>query len=115
MLTDKTKGYLPMKKECYSHRAVRHSMSKCVDGMARTNEMKCFWSMLTRGYYGTFHLIPREHLERYVVGFQHRHNERPNGTIDQVSKLARCLDDKQLTCADLVAPGVRANKIKEMV
>ena len=38
-----------------NHRTVRHSAGQFVDGMASTNGIESFWSMLKRGYYGIYH------------------------------------------------------------
>ena len=37
------------------HETVKHSMGEYVDGQAHTNGIESFWSMLKRGYHGTFH------------------------------------------------------------
>ena len=38
-----------------NHETVNHSVGKYVDGMAHTNGIESFWSMLKRGYHGTYH------------------------------------------------------------
>ena len=37
------------------HESVNHSAGEYVRGKAHVNGMESFWSMLRRGYYGTFH------------------------------------------------------------
>ena len=37
------------------HEAVKHSVGEYVRGQAHTNGIESFWSMLKRGYYGTYH------------------------------------------------------------
>ncbi|MXW42253.1 MAG: IS1595 family transposase [Acidimicrobiia bacterium] len=113
VLTDEAKGYLPLKKAGYSHRAVKHSVGQYVDGMAHTNGMESFWSILKRGYHGTYHQISPEHLDRYVAEFLHRHNERPKHTIDQMGSLVRGMDRKRLTYERLIANGVHARRRME--
>ena len=58
------------------HEAVRHSVGEYVRGMAHTNGMESFWSMLKRAHMGTFHKLSPKHLNRYVLGVcgaaQHR-------------------------------------------
>lgn len=56
-----------------------------------------------------------EHLRRYVAEFQHRHNERPLGTIIQMERMVKDMDGKRLTHEELIADGVRANRAKETV
>ena len=44
------------------HESVKHSVSEYVDGMAHTNGIESFWSMLKRAHKGTFHKISPKHL-----------------------------------------------------
>lgn len=46
------------------HEAVRHSIAEYVRGQAHVNGMENFRAMLKRGYTGTYHHIPPEHLSR---------------------------------------------------
>ena len=101
VLTDEAKGYLPLRKEGYGHRAVKHGVGQYVDGMAHTNGMESFWSMLKRGYHGTYHQMSEKHLGRYVNEFAGRHNQRPLNTADQMGKVAADLDGKRLPYAVL--------------
>lgn len=113
VLTDEAKGYLPLKGRGYGHKSVKHSVGQYVDGMAHTNGMESFWSMLKRGYHGTYHQISHEHLDRYVAEFSHRHNERPKDTIDQMGSLVRGMDNKRLTYEALIADGPHARRRME--
>ena len=45
------------------HEAVKHSVGEYVRGMAHTNGMESFWSMLKRAHMGTFHKLSPKHLE----------------------------------------------------
>ena len=110
VLTDEAKGYLPLRKKGYGHRSVRHSVGQYVDGMAHTNGIESFWAVLKRGYHGTYHQMSEEHLHRYVAEFQHRHNERPKDTIEQMGSMVKRMDDKRLTYEQLIADGPRARK-----
>ena len=51
------------------HESVKHSASEYVNGMAHTNGIESFWSMLKRAHKGTFHKISPKHLQRYVSEF----------------------------------------------
>lgn len=57
-----------------------------VDGMAHTNGLDSFWSLLKRSHRGTYHKMSRKHLGRYVNGFQGRHNFRTEDTAVQMSR-----------------------------
>ena len=46
-----------------NHKAVKHSVSQYVYGMARTNGMESFWAALKRGYHGTYHQMSPKHLD----------------------------------------------------
>ena len=38
-----------------NYESVRHSVKEFIHGQAHTNGMKSFWSMMKRGYVGTYH------------------------------------------------------------
>lgn len=71
--------------------------------MAHTNGIESFWSLLKRGYHGTFHHFSRKHLDRYVNEFVTRYNLRPNNTIDIMAVSVRMMVGKRLTYDKLVA------------
>ena len=58
----------------FDHESVKHSVGEYVDGMAHINGIESFWSMLKRGYHGTYHRMSAKHLQRYVDEFSSRHN-----------------------------------------
>ena len=59
VFTDDRGGYhgLP------NHQTVKYSVGEYVDGMAHTNGIESFWSMLKRGYKGTYHRMSAKHLQ----------------------------------------------------
>ena len=85
------------------HAAVRHSVGEYVRGEVHTNGMESLWSMLKRGYYGTYHKMSFKHLRRYVAEFAARHNVRDFDTIDQMAALAKGMEGKRLRYDDLTA------------
>ena len=99
--TDEASVYdgLPM-----PHESVKHSASEYVRGQVHTNGVESFWSMLKRGYIGTYHKMSPKHLDRYVTEFQGRHNDRESNTIDQMGNLVRGMARKRLTYEELIAP-----------
>ena len=44
----------------FDHESINHSVGEFVRGQARTNGMESFWSMLKRGYQGTYHRMARD-------------------------------------------------------
>ena len=97
--TDEAKAYRGLPH----HQVVKHSVGEYVDGQAHVNGLESFWSMMKRGYHGTYHKMSEKHLDRYVNEFAGRHNDRPLDTIDQMSGIVRGLDRKRLSYADLTA------------
>ena len=83
----------------FDHEAVKHSVGEYVRGQASTNGVKSFWSMLKRGYHGTYHKMSVKHLQRYVTEFAGRHNVRDLDTIRQMAALAHGMNGKQLAQA----------------
>ena len=79
------------------HASVTHSVGQWVDGLAHTNGLESFWSMMKRGYHGTYHKMSPKHLDRYVGEFEGRHNQRPADTLDQMRRMVRGMDGKRLT------------------
>ena len=51
------------------HESVRHSVGEYVRGMAHTNGIESFWSMLKRAHKGVYHHFSVKHLQRYVDEF----------------------------------------------
>ena len=67
-----------------------------VDGMAHTNGIESFWSMLKRGYKGVYHKMSAKHLQRYVNEFSGRHNVLSRDTLEQMAAIARGFTGKRL-------------------
>ena len=101
LYTDDAGAYQGMSD--YDHESVKHSVSEYVRGQAHTNGIESFWSMLKRGYHGTFHHISEKHLHRYVNEFATRHNLREEDTIAMMEKTVSMMNGKRLTYRDLVA------------
>ena len=99
--TDEAAAYQRLNRQ---HEAVAHGVGEYVRGQAHTNGMESFWSMLKRGYVGTYHKMSVKHLDRYVDEFEGRHNIRPMDTTDQMATVARRADGRRLPYADLIGP-----------
>ena len=99
VFTDDNPGYNGVRHRHYS---VCHSAKQYVNGEVHTNGIESFWSMLKRGYYGTFHHLSEKHLQRYVSEFAGRTRVREHDTADQMSHLVASLAGKQLLYRDLV-------------
>ena len=99
--TDDSRAYLGLAE--YSHDSVNHSAQEYVRGQVHTNGIESLWSMLKRGYVGTYHKMSPKHLHRYVGEFAGRQNIRELGTLKQMSIIAKGLDGKLLHYRDLIA------------
>lgn len=84
-----------------AHEAVKHSTAEFVRQEAHTNGIESFWSLLKRGYYGTYHKLSPEHLQRYINEFAGRHNIREQDTVEQMEAVARGMEGKRLRFEDL--------------
>ena len=109
--TDTATGYSGLP----NHEAVRHSVGEYVRGQAHTNGMESFWSMMKRGYYGTYHKMSPKHLHRYVDEFQGRHNQRPLDTIEQMEGMVKKSGNKRLRYKDLKADNGLSNHSRAVV
>ncbi len=87
----------------FQHRSVKHSVGEYVNGMAHTNGIESFWSMLKRAHKGTFHKISPKHLDRYVQEFAGKHNIRESGTLVQMRSTVARLVGRNLLRRDLIA------------
>ncbi len=99
--TDDYSGYRGLRN--VEHETVRHSAKEYVRGQVHTNGIESFWSMLKRGYIGTYHHMSAKHIDRYVNEFAGRHNDRPANTIDQMRHMAENMQGKRLRYSDLIA------------
>ena len=87
----------------FDHEAVRHSVGEYVSGMAHTNGIESFWSMLKRAHKGVYHKISPKHLQRYVNEFSGRHGIRERDTLDQMNAVVAGMVGKRLMYRELVA------------
>ena len=99
VFTDDGRAYQGMD---FDHETVNHSVAEYVRGQAHTNGIESFWSMLKRGYHGTYHHISAKHIDRYVAEFAGRHNDRSSDTLDQMRAIVRGLVGKRLQYRDLI-------------
>ena len=87
----------------FEHKSVKHSVGEYVDGMAHTNGIESFWSMLKRAHKGVYYKMSAKHLQRYVDEFSGRHGLRELDTITQMQSIVAGMVGKRLVYRDLVA------------
>ena len=100
--TDEAAAYHAL-QPWYDHESVNHGINEFVRGMAHTNGVESFWSMLKRGIAGTYHKLSPKHLHRYIDEFSGRHNVRERGTLAQMADVAAGMVGKRLTYRALIA------------
>ena len=86
-----------------NHESVKHSVGEYVNGMAHTNGVESFWSMLKRAHKGVYHKLSAKHLQRYVSEFAGRQNIREMDTIDQMRHVVAGMVGKRLMYRELTA------------
>ena len=97
--TDENKSYAGLE----NHETVNHTVGEYVNDMAHTNGIESFWSMLKRGYQGTYHRMSEKHLDRYVQEFSERHNLRELDTERQMEELLARMLGKRLMYSQLIS------------
>jgi transposase-like protein len=70
------------------HQAVDHSKFEWVRGVASTNTLEGFFSVLKRGLVGIYQHVDKKHLDRYLAEFDFRQNTRAKLGINDVERAA---------------------------
>lgn len=78
IMTDEFKSYKGLGKEYKKHLIVNHGEKEYVNGIASTNTVEGFFSLLKRGIIGSYHHVSEQHLKRYLAEFDYRYNNRDN-------------------------------------
>lgn len=101
MVSDENVGYKGLNKN-YTHLKVNHSKKKYVKGIAHTNTIEGFWSLLKRQINGIHHSISPKHLQRYCNEATFRYNSKEVTQDERFSNaVANC--DGRLTYNQLKA------------
>ncbi len=99
LMTDDAPVYIG-KKDVAKHSRVNHKRKEYVRGIAHTNTVEGFFSILKRGLIGTYHHVGEQHLQRYCREFDFRYNHRESlGVTDheRTSAALRQIGGKRLT------------------
>jgi transposase-like protein len=100
LMTDEFKTYNTL-NHLYQHETVNHSRKEYVRGVAHTNTIENFWSVMQRGIYGIYHTVSKKHMNQYCNEFAYRHNTREvtdsERFEDAVMKMEGRLSWKKLT------------------
>jgi hypothetical protein len=80
LITDDYRGYIPFKK-LIQHHTVNHSVKEYARGQSHTNTIEGFWSLLKRGIVGQYHYLSDKHLNKYILEFCYKYNNRENANV----------------------------------
>jgi len=83
------------------HSAINHSQGVYVRGDVTTNGIESAFSLLKRGFVGSFHRMSIDHLHRYLSEFEYRFNERKNPERFEKT-LSRMLGVEPMPYAELI-------------
>jgi transposase-like protein len=75
LMTDEWRAYNGL-SNAYNHSVVSHGSGQYVNGIAHTNTLEGFWSLLKRGIIGQYHYVTPKYLNRYIDEFCYRYNNR---------------------------------------
>lgn len=76
LMTDGLTSYKGLEANFVSHEVVDHAAGEYVRGLAHTNTVESFFSLIKRGIMGVFHHVSHKHLSRYAGEFDFRWNHR---------------------------------------
>lgn len=66
-------------------------------GIAHTNTVEGYFSLLKRGLIGTYHHVSSAHLHRYTNEFDFRYNTRALNDAERANSILRETTGKRLT------------------
>ena len=101
VLTDEHASYQDLEDFGFKHRSVQHGARQYVKGPFHTNGIESFWSMLKRGFVGTFHHWSAKHTQRYANEFACRATMRDLDTIDIMGEIVKRSVGRRLTYQEL--------------
>ncbi|MGH6889658.1 MAG: IS1595 family transposase [Rhizomicrobium sp.] len=91
LMTDQTAPSKQLGCEWGNHQSVNHSIGEYVRGVAHTNTIEGYFSVLKRGIVGTYHHVSPQHLKRYFAGFDYRYNERSALEVDDRLRMEKSI------------------------
>jgi transposase-like protein len=102
IFTDEWTAYKSLAKN-YAHQIVKHGHGEYVNGIAHTNNIEGFWSLLKRGIVGIYHQVSPKHLHRYCDEFAYRYNTRKTAEPVRFEDAISQCDGRRLKYNQLIA------------
>jgi transposase-like protein len=100
--TDALMSYIGLEHQGYMHKTIDHAV-RYVDGRVHTNGLENFWSLLKRGFRGTYVSVEPFHLFRYLDEQVLRYNlrKKPMNDLARFEHVASHILGKRLTYAEV--------------
>ena len=96
LCTDDAGQYRHMHR-AFKHEIVNHGAEEYVRGVAHTNTVEGFFSILKRGVVGTYYHMSPKHLHRYCVEFDFRYNTRKTNDFERCEMALKGIEGRRLT------------------
>ncbi|MGH8746710.1 MAG: IS1595 family transposase [Burkholderiales bacterium] len=99
VITDSAARYNVIRREqpFAKYEQVNHSAKEYVRGIAHTNTVEGYFSILKRGLIGTYHHVSSAHLHRYTNEFDFRYNQREVSDAERADAALKQIGGKRLT------------------
>ena len=91
LMTDGARHYPKIGAEYANFSAVNHDAGEYVRGLAHSNTVENFFSLLKRGVDGTYLHVSEAHLNRYLAEFDFRYNSRANLGVSDAMRAAEAV------------------------
>jgi hypothetical protein len=78
------------------HKVVNHGSKQYVDGIAHTNTVEGFFSILKRGITGVYQHVSKRHLDNYLSEFDFRYNYRKVADRERTYEALKGFEGKRL-------------------
>jgi len=102
IVSDEWKGYNGLSAR-FEHLRVNHGQNIFVNGIAHTQSIDGFWSLLKRGIIGIYHNVSEKHINRYCDEFSYRYNHRELSQDDVVKYAMVQSEGRRLKYKELIA------------
>jgi transposase-like protein len=104
IMTDEFPSYRGIGMEYrWGHFTVNHGAGEYATGGAHVNTAESYFALLKRGITGSFHHIPKQHLDRYCAEFSFRWDHRSITDSQRTEIAIRQTEGRRLTYKPLIA------------